>query len=406
MISLTPTFVFSYERTMEAIREEEYARALLSVNNWWGRVAKTRDIEGASERIAWFLDTAKIEPVGKGGNLPFAPLVTQSLEVFPERWGSAIQVKKDQLLDLQANGLNILAEWSAQIGSKIAYHPQRMISEMIMNGANTDGSANAYDGVPFFADNTTTTTIGGVAVKGHPYNPYQPALGGYYNWLHGSSSGSYPGALPIDVTNATTVDTAFNNLAKAIAYIGSWKMPDGITPRFIRPRGILVPPALLPRAVEITDAKFIAQAAGSSGGGSGDIMAVHQRWGLDGPPIECQEFSASTSYSTQIILGQNTALGQQSGASVAYNETITGSDTSWYLIMEEARTSVLGGLIHVVREPFRVNYFSGEGGSGMPTGMTGMDAILNRLLEIEYHCTGRVSAQYGHPYAVVRVDAT
>src|SRR4029077_9809450 len=314
-----------------------------------------------------------------------------------------ISVKRDQMLDLMGTGLDELAEWSRQIGTKIAYHPQRMVSELIMNGANTDGSANAYDGVPFFADNTTSTTFGGVSVTGHPYNPYKPKLGGYITWLHGAASGSYPGALPIDTTNAATVDIAFNNLGKAIAYSGQWKMPDGITPRFIRPRGILVPPALLPRAVEITDAKFIAQAAGSSGGGGADIQAVHARWALDGAPIEVQEFASSTSYSTQIIMPQNTALGQQTGAALAYNETITGNDTSWYLIMEENRTSILGGIIHVLREAFRTNYFSGDGSSGPATGI---DAILNRALEIEYHCTGRTSAQYGHPYAIIRVDAT
>ena len=402
-LALTPTFVFAMEKRMEAIREEEFARALHESNNWWSRVAKTKELEGAAERITWFLNTAKIEPVGLGGHIPISPMVTQSMEIVPARWASGISVNRDQLLDLGGTGLDELAEWSGQIGVKIAYHPQFMVSSLIMNGANTDGSANAYDGVPFFADNTTSTTIGGVTVLGHPYNPYQPTLGGYFNWLHGSASGAYPGALPIDATNAATVDVAFNNLAKAIAYVGGWKMPDGITPRFVRPRGIIVPPAILPRATEILDAKYIAQAAGSSGGGSADIAAIHQRWGFDGPPIEAQEFAATTSYSTQFIMPQNTAIGQQSGQALAYNETITGSDTTYYLVMEQNRSSVLGGLIHVMREAFKVNYFSGDGASGPANGL---DAILNRALEIEYHCQGRSSAMYGHPYALVRVDAT
>src|SRR4029077_6260506 len=146
------------------------------------------------ERLTWFLQTARIEPVGTGGNIRFEPLVTQSMEILPERWASGISVKRDQMLDLMGTGLDELAEWSRQIGTKIAYHPQRMVSELIMNGATTDGSANAYDGVPFFADNTTSTTFGGVSVTGHPYNPYKPKLGGYIKCLHGVASGTYPAA--------------------------------------------------------------------------------------------------------------------------------------------------------------------------------------------------------------------
>lgn len=412
-IQLTPAFVFKYEKRMRAIQENEYARALLSPNNWWTRLAKTMESDGASERLTWFLNTARIEPVGDGGNIPFSDLVTQSTEIVPTRYASAIRVKRDQLLDLAAGGLDALAEWSTQSAVAAAYFPQRLISELIMNGANTDGSANAYDGVPFFADNTTSTTFAGQAVTGHPYNPYAPLLGGYVNWLHGSAttftqpSGAviqYPGALPIDPTNASTVDVAFNNIAKAIAFAASWRMPDGITPRFMRPRAILCAPFALPRAVEALEAKFIAQAAGSSGGGSGDVEAVHQRWALDGPPIEAQELGAATSYTTTLRVAAQSANGASTGTGqiTTYTETITGSDTTWYLVMEENRTSMLGGLIHLVREAFRTNYFFGEN-MGSPTGI---DAILNRALEIEYILQGRVSGQYGHPYGLIRIDAT
>jgi len=51
-----------------------------------------------------------------------------------------------------------------------------------------------------------------------------------------------------------------------------------------------------------------------------------------------------------------------------------------------------------------MNLFSGEATSGpMPTGM---DAILNWALELEYTAQGRVSVQPGHPYAIPRIDAS
>jgi len=147
-VSLTPSFVFQYEKRMRAIQEDEFARALLAVNTWWPRISKTMNIDGASERLTFFLNTAEIRPVGFGGNVPFEPLVTQSTELVPQRYASGIRVNKDQLLDLRGGGLDILADWSRQIGVKMAYWPQRLLAEIIMNGANTDGSANAYDGVP------------------------------------------------------------------------------------------------------------------------------------------------------------------------------------------------------------------------------------------------------------------
>jgi hypothetical protein len=410
--ALTPSFVFQYEKRMRVLQEDEFARTLMADNLWYTRVAKQLSIDGASERLTWFLSTAGFRAIGDGGNIPFEPLVTQSTELVPQRYASAISVKKDELLDARGGGLDILAEWSKQIGYMTAYFPQRLIAELIMNGTNTDGSANAYDGVPYFADNLVSTNFNGTSIVGHPYNPWRPQLGGYVNWLHGSATTytqpngqvvTYPGALPIDYTNATTTDIAFSNLTKAIAFVGSYKMPDGITPRFLRARALIGPSNLVPRMAEITDTKFIARAAGS-GGGSGDIAGVIARWGLTGRPLEAQELNSTTNYVTTIEQAQQTATGQATGVKTLYQETIKGNDTTYYLVMEQNMSSMLGGLAHVVREPVNVNYFTGEAGS--EGAATGIDAILNRALEVEYIAQGRFSGQYGHPYALIRIDAS
>jgi hypothetical protein len=383
---ITPAFVFEYERRMRAITEIEYARRLASPHTWWNKVMRVTPIEGKTERITWLLDTATIEPVGPSGvgRIGFEDLVTQTVEYPSFRHGRGIQVHRDQIEDLDGTGLDILAKWSDNIGNETAYYPQRLGAQLILNGANTDGSANAYDGKPFFADTSNA----------HPNNPYNVGAGTYANWLHGSSSGAYPGACPIDETNASTVDTAFINFQKVITYIKSLKMPNGIDPRFLTPVFVLVPPALTKRIAQITDAKFIAQAAGSSGGGSADVEAVHQFWGM-GQPLIVQEFASSTSYAMKMPFVNATT-----GATTFLAETATGSDTSWYMICQEMQTTRLGGLLLIQRKPFKVNYYTGDSGG------TGQAVQLDRMNEFEYHVQGRIAAQYGHPYTIFRIDAT
>jgi hypothetical protein len=404
---LTPSFVFSYERQMLAIKEEEYARSLLADSNWWSKVVKTRPIEGATERLTWFLSTASIEPVGKGGNIPFTPLVTQTTELVPARYASAISVKRDQLLDLRGGGLDILSDWASQVGTQAAYFPQFLAAEFLMNGANTDGSASAYDGLPYFSDKTAP----------HPTNPYNTAVGlptqanwdanpgaFYANWLHSTADTTvgYPGACPIDTS--VTVDVAFQNLSKVIAYARGLKMPNGKTPRFLSPAAIICPPALTTRVSQLLGAysvsgNYIMPQGAAGGAGSATVDGMIRRWGL-AEPIEASEIGASTNYSTEIQLQATNG----SGVTNSFTETITGSDTSWYLVMKQNQTSTLGGLIHVLREPFRMNLFTGEATSGpMPAGL---DAILNRALELEYIAQGRISVQPGHPYAILRADAS
>jgi hypothetical protein len=411
MDQLLPSFVHSYEKSMVAIREEEYARALMADAQWAAKVMKTRPIESATERLTWFLQTASIQPVGKGGNMPFVPLVTQTTELVPQRYASSISVKRDQLLDLRngmygGEGLDILAEWSRQVGAAAAYDPQFRLAEFLMNGANTDHSADAYDGYPFFSDSSAP----------HPVNPYNTTVGApsltnwqanpgafYANWLHGSAQSSvgYPGACPIDTS--VTIDVAFANLSKVIAYARGLKMPDGQKPRFLTPAAIICAPANTTRVSALTGAysvsgNYLLPQGATGGAGAATVDGQIRRWGL-ADPIEASELASTTKYTTQIQLQSTNG----SGITNTFQETIQGNDTTWYLVMKENQTSQLGGMIYTLREPFRFNLYSGDGASGPAIGM---DAILNRALEVEYHAQGRYSVQPGHPYAVIRVDAS
>lgn len=386
MPDLTPSFVMQYERRMRAITETEYTRRLAAGNLWWNKVVRTIDIEGKSERITWLLNTALIEPVGPSGSgtISFENLVTQTVEYPVLRHAKGIRVLRDQLEDLNGTGLSILNDWSMQIGNEMAYYPQRQAAQLILNGAATNGSANAYDGKPFFADNTNA----------HPNNPFNTGAGTYANWLHGSSSGTYPGALPID--DSVTVDVALKNLGKGIAYVAGFKMPNGVDPRFLSVKGLLIPPAMAPRVRELTKAKYIAQAA-ATGGGSGDVEALIFGWGL-GEPMVAQEFAATTSYPNVQVATADPTTG---AITMKDAGTVTGSDTTYYLICQEMSTTQLGGLLNVQRKPFKVTYYSGDS-----PGSTGLSETLDRANELEYHVQGRNAPQYGHPYTIIRVDAS
>ncbi len=346
MPAITPEFMFDLESNMRTITTDEYSR--LTKHLWWDRIAKTQTSESKKERINWLLETAKIErPNAKhgGGQAIFEDIVSQTTELEHESATGGLKLKKEQLEDLDGNGIQLATHWSKQMGAYAAYWPQQVVAEAIK------ANPTAYDTKAFFA-------------KDHPVNPFDSSAGTYANHFTGSASGAYPGALPIG--GATTVEVALANLAKAVAYAASIKMPNGVTPRFLRLAGILVPPALMARAVQLTNAKNIVQSA-ASGALTGDVEAII-RYLSFGQPIQADELGAGFS---------------------------GGSDSTYYLMMEEITGDQLGAFIYSNREPFSVIY------NGPMT-----SSELARKREFEWLTEGRNTVQPGHPYLLFRCDAT
>lgn len=351
MPALTPSFLFDFESNMQAITEDEYSR--FAANLWWSRYMRPRPSGSRREIVAWLLSTAKIEDLGKlGGNLPFEDLVAAYTEFENRDAGAGLRLKRNQIEDLDGNGLELAGKWSSDIGAYMAYWPQKKLVELIKNG-HVAGN-NSYDGKTFFAAD-------------HPLNPFNVGLGTYQNVFTGAASGAYPGALPID--DSVDLDVALVNLSKAIAYIKSIRMPNGEDPRFLRPVGILAPPRMQQRVVQLTNAKFIAQmAGGGTAGGSADVEALIASLGFVQPTIA---------------------------------DELAGfeSDTTWFLACEEMSSTSLGGFVYIDREPFAIKYYTGQDGG------TGVDAILDRARELEWHCHGRNVGGYGHPYSFFKAKA-
>jgi phage major head subunit gpT-like protein len=350
MGQLTPRFLIDLETRMRIIANTEYSRLTSAL--WYKNAAKEMPMTGMRERLVWLLDTARIEYVNKfGGEITFEDILSNTVEYESKAATAGLKLNRAQLDDHDGGGVQLAAQWTRQITAQGAYWPQKQIAKLI-NAGDQSGST-AYDGQLFFSGS-------------HPLNPFDSTVGNYSNILTGGASGSYPGACPIDAATVPAIDTAFNNLAKAITYVSTFKMPNGEDPRMLKVKGLLVPPALVPRAQQLTNARYIAQAA-SSGGAAGDIEAVIRNWGL-AQPIEGTELGSAFT---------------------------NGSDTSYYLLIEQAGSDELGALNYMTREQFSI-VFNGEMN----------DAQLARANELQWFTRGRNVATYGHPYLMIKVKAT
>jgi hypothetical protein len=354
MPALTPQFLFDFESNMQTIQEDEYYR--LTQDLWYPKITRIRPSSSKRERIAWLLSTAMIRSQGKGGNIQFDDLVALSTEYVNLNSGAGFKLTRDKLEDNDGEGFDLATKWSGDIGAYMAYWPQKQVAKAMLNGEVGIG----YDGVSFFNQN-------------HLVNPLDPSSPKYANIFTGGASGSYPGALPID--NSVSLDVALANVQKALAYVRAIKMPNGEDPRKLKAVGMIGPPALQARMQQLTNARFIAQQA-AGGAGSGDISSIITNWGMMQPTI-ADEFTANTTYTLDD------------------GSTVSGSDTSWYLVCSELSSSKLGAMVYVDRESYKINYHDGVSQSD-----------LDRKRELEWEAQGRNVTGYGHPFLLFKVKAT
>ena len=251
-------------------------------------------------------------------------------------------------------GVSAAAEWSEDVMVAAAYWPQRQSIALLRSGHSTTfltgptygkPIGNSYDGVPLFS-------------RSHPYNWQATGLGYFSNIFYGGSlvdgrgvdvasqgSGSItaPGFCPLAGPFGTagaqvTPAAALDNLYKVIAYVMSIKMPDGVTPRFLKPTTIVCGPKLKENVDIITNAQFIAAQAGASSSGSMELRAVMTKLGLKAP-LYFSELSGNTDIDAD-------------------------EDYDWYLHCEDqAARSRYGSVIFGPRKPFRLQMFAPTSGS-------------------------------------------
>lgn len=339
--------VASAEKRWQRIQETEYAR--FASSTWYTRVAKIRQSASRTEIVSWLLSNVTIVDQGTvGGNVKFDDLVEIYTEYTNAYAGNGLKLPRAKFEDISngvigGEGIQAGAEWSAQTGMYSAYWPQKKVADFMKAGETNIG----YDGKPLFATD-------------HPVNPSDPSKGTFRNLI---TDPAYT------ITKTKTPDQNLDALKNISALVRKIKMPNGVDPRFLRIKDIIVGPELAPTLNEVVNAKFLARYAGggTSAGGSSDVSTVLSRAGY-GEVVEADEFSATSD-----------------------------DDASVYIVCEQASQSQLGALVYVDRQPFITRYFTGLGGG------TGADAELSRKEELEWHCTGRNVVGAGHPFLIFKV---
>lgn len=348
---LTPEFLMDLESRMQLTTENQYVR--MASGLWYPKFMKTRSTTARRDILAWLLSTAQIEDAGpKGGKISYDEVLAQMTEYETTFANRGLRMHKSELEDSDGQGVGAAVKWSGDIGAYMSYWPQKQAVKLIQNGEAA--ASKSYDNVPFFS-------------KLHPVNPQDPGGKTFANLFKDAAASTpttdpndagYPGACPID--DSVTLDVAMTNLSKVVAYIRSIKMPNGVDPRFLKPEAILGPPRLQQRIVQLTNAKFIAQAA-ASGGGAADVEALVRSFGFVEPTIA---------------------------------DELAGDDTTWYIACREMNESEIGGLLYIEREAFAITYYSG-----------GTLPDFNRQNQLEWQVQGRYAAGYGHPYTLFKVKA-
>jgi hypothetical protein len=348
-MTITPTFFFDLESKMRIVSSRAYDKLSLPENSWWNSVCKVQTIDTKKERLIWLLDTAEIgrpQASHGGGQQRFDEMVsvTQEREVL-NALVDGLKIKREELEDKDANGLDQAAHWARQAGALFGYWPQLALSQAII------ANPTCYDGVAFFH-------------ASHPYNPFDSTAGTFANILTGAASGVFPGACPID--ESVALDVALKNLAKVVAYVSQIKTPNGLYPRHLRIAKLLVPPAMYFRAVQLTNAKFIAQAS-TGGAGSADVDALIRALAV-GMPVEISELGSGFS---------------------------GGSDTTYYVAVEDILNDELGAFTYLEREPFSIIYHGPQ-----------TDAQLAIVDEFQWTTRGRNVVTPGHPFMLYKCPQT
>jgi hypothetical protein len=342
MPAVTPSFVFDLESRMRHIQVNDMARLMASENQWWDVCTKRITTGARKDVVTWCLETATMESIGKyGGNLNFDDLTMLEYDYEVNGAGKGLRLRRQQFEDLDGNGVNLALSWTRQMTAQASYWPQKQVTTLLKNGHLT--TVKSYDNVAFFS-------------ASHPLNPLDTGVGTYSNLFT---------SVPIDVS--VTPDVALKNLSTVFAKIAGIKLANGTDPRFLRPAAIIAGPTLFPRAVQLTNAKFLAQAAATGGGGA-DVEALISALGY-GMPTMASELDGFE------------------------------SDTTYFVVAKQESTDELGAFLYVDREPFSIRYYTGRGGGN------GVDAILDRADQLEWHSSGRNVAIPGHPYLIFKCTA-
>ncbi len=367
----------------------EYAR--ITSQLIYQRWANVIPIDSGDKKLLATLETAIIQDYGEfGGGVNYERPQFFEVPISASYQKGGLEMNEAQFTDngiYGRVGTRAAGDWGVRIAAAAAYWPQRQTIAALRSGtagtfltgpAKGKAIGKCYDSEFLFS-------------LAHPYNWQQLSKGYFCNLFTG---GTLVDGRGVTVTNANTVcpgfcplagpfgtggaeislAAAWDNLWMVIAYIRSIKMPDGVTPRYLEPTGIIAGPKLMKNIEMLTNASFINMQQGTSGGAT-EIKGVITRLGLNAPMILPE-------------LGGNTDIDSD-------------EDYDWYLICEEqAKASGYGSVIFAPREPFNLRMFAALTGSDN-TNLTLAEQNLIKWIE-----QGRSGTTVGLPQFVFKNQAT
>lgn len=342
-IVITPQWVGTFEKAQRTLIQNAWDR--VNKNLVWDKFMEVRPSSTLTELYMWLLETAQIHDEDQGGQKSFDSIAATFFEITNKNSGSALKLTRNEIEDnmlarpgMTQGGpaLDYAANWARQIGGASAYWPQEKMFDLIKAGEGTT-LGTAYDALAFFS-------------KVHPVNKFDSSKGTYANLLSGSPSGIYPGACPIDITNAPALADAASNFAAAVAYIESLTQPNG-KPRYLKVKYALAGQDLKKRLHEILSTRFFGQ--------DGSTENVLTSYGIE--PVTAPELTTAGEY---------------------------------YLACEQL-TAEGGALIFQDRSPYVLTSYTPE-----------TQAQLQLRKEFVWSYDGRNAASYGHPYLLFKVKPT
>lgn len=347
-MKITPAWTATFETNLQTLVVDAWQR--MATHLIWDKFVDVRQSTTLKELYFYLIESAGITDQGQGGNKRFDDIAATFFEIDNADSGAGLRLTKNEIEDNMMAGaglkgmpaLDYAANWAKQMGGAAGYQPQQKFFDLLAAGKTN----LAYDAVAFFS-------------KSHPTN-VQSGTATYANLLAGAAASTpatdpldalYPGACPIDLTNASTLEIAAENFAKAVAYIRAIKQPNG------KPRNLVVKYLLHSvfdqfRANQLLDTKYF-------GTGAGATENVLTKYGIE--PVCASELT-------------------EAGVYYLACEMLPGEG---------------GPIIWQNREAYVLSSYQ-----------PATQAELQRKKVFEWDFDGRNAAGYGHPYLLFRVEPT
>ncbi len=334
-------FLWNVEQNWRLLADSSYNALISSETLWYTDVMRVLPTTSRKELFQWILSTAMLDQQGVDGGFMNFESLTMA--------ESSLEVAfVNRGLRLMRSELEDVDAHGVKLGAQ-------WVRDITIQGAYWPQKLAAW---ALINGHNASNEKGLLAYDGlaffsasHLLNPKQASVGTYSNLI---------GSVPVDAS--VSASTAVANLSTVASSIMAIKQSNGVDPRNLRPEAIIAGPKLGIRLKQLMNSRIQDNT---------DFAPAIEALGVK-KIIIAPELAGIESDTTYFV--KTSAPGVNDGEMSA-------------------------GIIYGEREPFSITYYTGTGGG------TGVDAMLNRNNQLEWHCQGRNGLAYGHPFALVKCTA-